>query len=189
MEAIADPSKIIYTAINLLQSLPVFGPQNDNFGILITFNRINAFHHNMIIEYAGNNQFSVNFRHPPNPVTHNLSNMSKENLLKMIKTLTKKFIIANIDFNSIEHANNLFHCSTRDCLNLQNFYANKFIKPKVDRIIKVKKIKAARVIQSYAIPRYNNPARPNVHARHLREIAELNNDANMLNNFGKRKKL
>ena len=106
----------------------------------------------------------------------------------MIKTLTKKFIIANIDFNSIEHANNLFHCSTRDCLSVQNFYANKFIKPKVDKLIKVKKTNAAKVIQRYAIPRYNNPARPNVRARHLREIQELNNDANMLNNFGKRKK-
>ena len=37
------------------------------------------------------------------------------------------------------------------------------------------KIKAAKVIQRRAVIRYNNPARPNVRARHLREISELKN--------------
>ena len=172
METIADPRKIVYNTLNLLEHLPVFGPQNDNFGMSIVFNKINAFHHSMGITYIGNNQFTVDFRYPPNRAIQHIFVFSKENLLKTLRTLTKKFIIGNIDFNSTEHANTLFACSTRNCLSVQNFYANKFIKPKVD---KIRQIKAAKVIQRRAVIRYNNPARPNVRARHLREISELKN--------------
>jgi len=100
-----NPNKILKKTIDLLELLPQFGQHHDNFSIIVQYKNLTNNLLNISIEYV-NYSFIVN----------NNKVYSKIGLLNIINIFKKNMSIYNIDFNSPEHANNLFYCNTSDCL-------------------------------------------------------------------------
>ena len=121
MEAIGNPIEILNSVINLLENLPVFPPDRDNFSVSVTLKK--EISYNMSIQYIGDLIFEIQIRTARNPP--GVFNYSKSDLLKTIKLLGKNLLITNIDFSSLENMANLFYCNDADCLSVQNFYATK----------------------------------------------------------------
>ena len=93
------------------------------------------------------------------------------NLNDFLKLLKRNQYIAIISMANIDNNIVLFECRNQDCMDLQR--------------VQNLRLKSTRLIQKYAIPRYNNPERPEIKSRINKEYSELDSEINSKLSFGK----
>ena len=162
METI-NPYDILSKALNLLKIYPTIL----EFTITIQSGFINENGINNLGESYLINSLHQGFDVINENGVHNLI----DNVNDFYKLLKRNQYIAIISMANIDNNIVLFECRNENCMDLQR--------------VQNLRLKSTRLIQKYAIPRYNNPERPGVKSRINKEYSELDSEINSRMTFGK----